>query len=56
MQTLTLQQFADYCEDATITQSTDCGFAIVHIGNNALGQPFVALNHADGNTFVTEAL
>lgn len=55
MQSMTIQEFADYCEHATITQSVDHGFAVVHTGRNALGQRFVAINDWHGRTVVTEA-
>lgn len=56
MKALTMQQTADYLEDASIEHSHDTGHAVTHIGTNAAGVPFVLVNDYTGQTVVTEAM
>jgi hypothetical protein len=53
---LDLGQAADYHEDATIEQSINAGFAMIHIGTNTAGARFVMVNDYNGDTVVTEGL
>lgn len=55
MKTLTMQQAADYLEDAIIERTHDAGHAVTHTGTNAVGVPFVLVNDYTGKTVVTEA-
>ncbi len=52
---LTLEEAADYIENATIERSHDTGHAIFHIGRNAIGASFVLVNDCIGQTAVIEA-
>lgn len=54
MQQITMQQAADYLEDATITETIDAGHAVIHVGTNATGARFVLVNDYRGKTTVTE--
>ncbi len=56
MQHLTLQQTADYLENAAIKSTHDMGHAIVHTGANAAGAGFVMVNDCAGQTTISEAL
>lgn len=56
MQTMTLQQIADYFEDATIDETIDAGHALIQRGTNAAGTPFVLVNDMQGNSALTEGM
>jgi hypothetical protein len=56
MQTLTMEQTADYLEGATIKTSVDSGYAIVHTGFSPAGVKFILVNDMFGNTVLTEAI
>lgn len=55
MRELTLEEFADYVEGATIKQTFDLGHAVVHHGVTDIGFVFTAMNDIHGNTVVTES-
>ena len=54
MRELTLTETAQYLEFDTIENTTDLGYAFVHVGLNAMGGKFVMVNDANGDTAVTE--
>lgn len=56
MQTLTIEQTADYLDNATTESSADSGFAIVHTGFSPAGVEFILVNDMFGNTVLTEAI
>jgi hypothetical protein len=56
MQTMTLQQTADYLEGVNISQTIDAGHAVIHLGTNAAGVSFVLVNDASGESTVSENL
>lgn len=56
MQTMTLQQAADYLEGANISQTIDAGHAVIHIGIHTTGVSFVLVNDANGESTVSENL
>lgn len=56
MQSLNLQQLADYLESASIEHTHDAGHAVIHTGKNAVGARFVLVNDYHGRTTVTESL
>lgn len=55
MQTMTLQQTADYLEGANIEQTTDAGHALIHVGTSAAGVPFALVNDMHGHSTLTES-
>ena len=55
MKFLNLQETADYLETATINETTDRGFSIVHAGTNASGVAFVLMNNAMGESVLVES-
>jgi len=52
---LTLEDFAEYLEGATIKQTIDLGHAVVHHGITNIGFVFTAMNDCFGNTVVSES-
>lgn len=54
MKTLSLEQIADYLEDATIDRSVNAGHALVHFGKSAAGTTFVLLAHVEGPSYLQE--
>lgn len=56
MQTMTLEQMADYIEYAQITATQDFGHALVHRGTNAVGSQFVLVADVHGKVAVFESL
>lgn len=55
METLSLEQTADYLEAAEIQTSVNLGYAVIHQGINEAGCSFVLLNDWQGNTVITES-
>lgn len=53
MQTLSLNEAADFLEEAKLEQSIDLGWTLVHVGINASGQRFVCVTDTVGGTSVT---
>lgn len=56
MKLITLEQAADFLETATIEDTHDHGFAIIHTGTNAAGARFVLVNDCNENTMLTESM
>lgn len=56
MQTITLQQTADFLESANIAQTIDTGHAMIHFGTNVAGIPFVLVNDMHGHSTLTEGM
>lgn len=56
MQTMTLQQIADYLNGATVDETIDTGHALIHRGTNAAGTPFVLVNDMHGNSALSESM
>ncbi len=54
MKNITMQQCADYLEEATIEKTFDMGAEILHMGVNATGSRFILLNDWLGNTILGE--
>jgi hypothetical protein len=56
MQKLSLEQMADYLENAKITQTVDAGHALIHMGKSMAGHSFVLVNDIHGHSVLTESL
>jgi hypothetical protein len=54
MKTLTLEQMADYLENAAVHQTIDRGHALIHMGESMAGHSFVLVNDVNGNSVLTE--
>ena len=55
MEHITLQQTADFLENATIEQTVEYGHAIVHFGVSEAGSRFVLMNDCNGETVLNMA-
>lgn len=55
MKTLNLEQTANYLESASVQQTVNLGYAVVHQGISEAGHSFVLLNDWKGNSVVTES-
>ena len=53
MQQLSLEQVADFLDQATIISTTDHGHAIVHTGFNPAGAGFILDNDHTGRSILT---
>jgi hypothetical protein len=56
MQVLTIEQAADYLEEATIKKSVDSGYAIVHSGFSPTGVKFTLVNDMYGHASLIEVM
>lgn len=56
MQTLSLQQMADFLETATIEKTVDFGHVLVHAGTAQDGRCFTLMNDLHGETSVSFGL
>lgn len=56
MRHMTLQEVADYLEDAEISRTIDVGYALIHIGTHDVGHRFVLVNDMRGDTFIAESM
>lgn len=55
MREVTLEEFSEYLEGATIRKTIDLGHAVVHHGITDIGFVFTALNDMWGNTVISES-
>lgn len=54
IRTMTIEQTADYLENARIEQTIENGWTVIHIGVSEVGHRFVLTNDCYGGTVVTE--
>lgn len=54
MKALNLTQVAEYITDATILQTIDGGFSLVHYGVTKIGNKFFIVNDAEGKSTLFE--
>lgn len=56
MESLTLEQTANYLETSKIESTADLGCFLIHVGKNAAGTSFVMVNDVEGRTTINECM
>ena len=54
MKALDLNQVAEYLDEATILQTIDDGFSLIHFGKSNMGNKFFLINNAEGQSAILE--